>query len=167
MESLRHDCTCHWWNQRNRINNVGTYIAKLVSEYTMEEVSFLTSKNFESAYNVSILAHPLLKASEAGSIVFLSSIAGLTPVRTGSIYGATKGAMNQLAKHLACEWAGDNTRVNTVATWIIRTPLSEPVFHDEKKYLRLSSLELRWDALESQRKCRQWWHFCVYLQLLI
>ncbi|XVF46586.1 hypothetical protein PTKIN_Ptkin03bG0039100 [Pterospermum kingtungense] len=72
------------------INNVGTNVAKLVSEYTAEEVSFLMSTNFESGYNLSLLAHPLLKASGAGSIVFLSSIAGIAPVRHASIYGATK-----------------------------------------------------------------------------
>ncbi|XP_022730437.1 tropinone reductase homolog At2g29150-like isoform X1 [Durio zibethinus] len=114
------------------INNVGTNVVKLVSEYTAEEFSFLMSTNYESAHYVSLLAHPLLKASEAGSIVFLSSVGGLTPVRFASIYGATKGAMNQLAKVLACEWAGDNIRVNVVAPWVIRTRLSESVFQDEK-----------------------------------
>ncbi|XWS74083.1 hypothetical protein CRYUN_Cryun02cG0185100 [Craigia yunnanensis] len=114
------------------INNVGTTVAKLVSEYTVKEVSFLMSTNFESTYNVSILAHPLLKASGVGSVVFLSSTAGVIPVRISSIYGAAKGAMNQLAKHLACEWAGDNIRVNTVAPSVIRTRLTEPIFHDEQ-----------------------------------
>ncbi|XVF46583.1 hypothetical protein PTKIN_Ptkin03bG0038900 [Pterospermum kingtungense] len=73
------------------INNVGTNVMKMVSKYTVEEVSFLMSTNFDSAYNVSLLAHPLLKASGAGSIVFISSIAGIMPVRSTSIYGATKG----------------------------------------------------------------------------
>ncbi|EOY33934.1 NAD(P)-binding Rossmann-fold superfamily protein isoform 2 [Theobroma cacao] len=85
-----------------------------------------------SAHNLSLLAHPLLKASGAGSVVLLSSIAGLIPLRTAPTYGATKGAMNQLAKYLACEWAGDNIRVNAVAPSVIRTPLVEPFFHDEK-----------------------------------
>ncbi|XVF46585.1 hypothetical protein PTKIN_Ptkin03bG0039100 [Pterospermum kingtungense] len=119
------------------INNVGTNVAKLVSEYTAEEVSFLMSTNFESGYNLSLLAHPLLKASGAGSIVFLSSIAGIAPVRHASIYGATKiffisVAMEQLAKLLACEWAGDNIRVNTVAPAVIRTPLVERNLPDER-----------------------------------
>lgn len=35
--------------------------------------------------------------------------------------------MNQLAKNLACEWAKDNIRANSVAPWCIRTPLSENV----------------------------------------
>ncbi|XVF46581.1 hypothetical protein PTKIN_Ptkin03bG0038900 [Pterospermum kingtungense] len=114
------------------INNVGTNVMKMVSKYTVEEVSFLMSTNFDSAYNVSLLAHPLLKASGAGSIVFISSIAGIMPVRSTSIYGATKGAVEQLAKFLACEWAVDNIRVNSVAPSLIRTALTESAFENEK-----------------------------------
>ncbi|XVE59316.1 hypothetical protein DITRI_Ditri05aG0036100 [Diplodiscus trichospermus] len=114
------------------VNNVGSMTPKPISEHIAEDVSFLTSTNFESAYYISLLAHPLLKASEAGSIVFLSSIAGTIPVRPAPVYGPAKGAMNQLGRHLACEWAIDNIRVNIIAPWLIRTPLSEQAFHDEK-----------------------------------
>ncbi|XP_060668090.1 tropinone reductase homolog At1g07440-like [Ziziphus jujuba] len=44
-----------------------------------------------SSYNMCQLAHPLLKASGAGSIVFVSSIFGVVSINTGSIYSATKG----------------------------------------------------------------------------
>ena len=37
--------------------------------------------------------------------------------RSGTLYAATKGAMNQLTKNLACEWAKDGIRCNTVAPW--------------------------------------------------
>lgn len=37
------------------------------------------------------------------------------------------GAMNQLTKNLACEWAKDNIRVNCVAPWYIKTSLVKPV----------------------------------------
>lgn len=48
--------------------------------------------NFESAYHLSQLAHPLLKASGAGNIILMSSIAGVVSLNTGnSIYAATKG----------------------------------------------------------------------------
>ncbi|KAJ0020181.1 hypothetical protein Pint_32713 [Pistacia integerrima] len=40
--------------------------------------------------------------------------------------------MNQLAKNLACEWAKDNIRTNSVGPWFIRTPLAEPLLNDEK-----------------------------------
>jgi len=120
--------------------------------------------NFESAYHLSQLAHPLLKASGAGSIVFLSSVCGVVSINVGSIYSATKGnsiivsnylntinmelnklrlffvfyphwlagAMNQLTKNLACEWAKDNIRSNSVAPWFILTPLAEPVIWSTK-----------------------------------
>lgn len=33
------------------------------------------------------------------------------------------GAINQLTKSLACEWAKDNIRVNCVAPWVIKTSI--------------------------------------------
>ncbi|OMP12203.1 Short-chain dehydrogenase/reductase SDR [Corchorus olitorius] len=113
------------------INNVGTNVAKPISEHTDEEVSFLIDTNLLSAQKLSLIAHPLLKASGAGSLVFLSSVGGLIPVSFASVYGVMKGAMNQLTKHLACEWGGDNIRVNAVAPALIRTPLSEEYFANE------------------------------------
>ncbi|KAL5817034.1 hypothetical protein ACOSQ3_025412 [Xanthoceras sorbifolium] len=105
------------------INNVGTTVKKATVEYSEEDFSFIMATNFESAYHLSQLAHPfLIKASPgAASIVFI----------VGSIYGATKGAMNQLAKNLACEWAKDYIRTNSVAPYFIRTSLSESYLKDE------------------------------------
>ncbi|XP_031256969.1 tropinone reductase homolog [Pistacia vera] len=105
------------------VNNAGTTIAKESTDFTAEDFSTLMITNFESAYHLSQLVHPLLKASGKGRIVFVSSVAGLIALPRCSIYGATKGAMNQVTKNLACEWAKDDIRVNAVAPWIIRTPL--------------------------------------------
>ncbi|KAF4387916.1 hypothetical protein F8388_005533 [Cannabis sativa] len=113
-----------------RINNVGTTYIKPTLEYTAKDVSFLMGTNFEAAYNISQLAHPLLKASGIGSIVFVASVAGVLAVNVGSLYGAAKGAIIQLTKNLACEWAKDNIRINAVAPWFIRTPLVEPLFSE-------------------------------------
>ncbi|XP_044461685.1 tropinone reductase homolog At5g06060-like isoform X2 [Mangifera indica] len=105
------------------INNVGTNVEKPTMEYSSEEFSKIMTTNFDSAYHLSQLAHPLLKASGSGSIVFISSVSGVVHVLSGSIYGATKGAMNQLTRNLACEWAKDNIRANSVAPWYIKTSL--------------------------------------------
>ncbi|KAF2318883.1 hypothetical protein GH714_011434 [Hevea brasiliensis] len=77
------------------VNNVGTNIRKPSIEYSAEEFSKLVTTNFESAYHLCQLAHPLLKASGAGSIVFISSVAGLAHIGSGSIYGSTKVAGNK------------------------------------------------------------------------
>ncbi|XP_062085038.1 tropinone reductase homolog At2g30670-like [Humulus lupulus] len=114
------------------INNVGTIICKPTVEFTTEDLSFMMKTNFESAYHMSQLAYPLLKASGAASIVFISSVGGVISLNIGSISAATKAAINHLAKDLACEWAKDNIRCNSVAPWTTRTPLAEPYLSDEK-----------------------------------
>ncbi|XP_013614185.1 PREDICTED: tropinone reductase homolog At2g29310-like isoform X2 [Brassica oleracea var. oleracea] len=76
------------------------------------------------------LSHPLLKASGYGSIVFISSVAGVVSFECGSIYSLAKGALNQLARNLACEWAKDGIRANAVAPNAIKTPLSQPYLDD-------------------------------------
>ncbi|PNY01382.1 tropinone reductase-like protein [Trifolium pratense] len=114
------------------VNNVGTNIQKQTLDFTEEDFSFLINTNLESAFHISQLAHPLLKASDSASIVFISSIGGVASLNVGTIYSAAKGAINQLTKNLACEWAKDNIRTNCVAPGPIRTPLAEPFLQDEK-----------------------------------
>jgi Tropinone reductase 1 len=61
-------------------------------------------------------------------ITFISSVAG-GPLagRSGSLYAASKAALNQLAASLACEWAGAGIRVNSVAPWVTLTELGKQV----------------------------------------
>jgi tropinone reductase I len=124
------------------INNVGTGFRKPTVEYSGEDYSSLMATNFDSAYHITQLAHPLLKASGVGSIVFISSVAGVVSLNVGSIYAAAKGAMNQLTKNLACEWAKDNIRSNCIAPWFIRTPLTRELFELEHEAL-LESINSR------------------------
>ncbi|XP_011089795.1 tropinone reductase homolog At5g06060 [Sesamum indicum] len=116
------------------INNVGTNIRKPMVDFTSEEVSMLMGTNFESAFHMCQLAYPLLKASGAGSVVFTSSVSGFVSLKYMSVHGASKGAINQLTKNLACEWARDGIRVNAVAPWYIKTSMVEQVLSN-KKYL--------------------------------
>ena len=116
------------------INNVGTNIRKKSIEYTSEEFDTIVNTNLRSAFELSKQAYPLLKKSEQGNIINISSVAGQTHIRTGSIYGMTKAAMIQLTKNLASEWAQDGIRVNAIAPWYIKTPLVEPVLKNKEFY---------------------------------
>ncbi|KAJ4773294.1 Tropinone reductase [Rhynchospora pubera] len=87
-----------------------------------------------------LLAHPFLKASGRGSVVFISSIAATGAFTEGlAVHSSTKGAMNQLAKGLACEWAGDMIRVNCVAPGFIETRLTKEVADNDEFYKRIKS----------------------------
>jgi Tropinone reductase 1 len=81
----------------------------------------------KSVFEMSRLFHPLLSKSGTGSIINISSVAGFTSVNSGSVYAMTKAAITQLTRYLSVEWAKDNIRVNAIAPWYIRTPLTEPV----------------------------------------
>ena len=69
---------------------MGTVIDKPAIELTPEEHTTVMSINVDSAFHCNQLAHPLLKASGNGSIVFISSVAGVLAVVSAS-YGTTKG----------------------------------------------------------------------------
>ncbi|OAY43628.1 tropinone reductase homolog isoform X2 [Manihot esculenta] len=107
------------------VNNAATVRLKNCLNYNMEDYSTITTTNLESPYHLCQLSHPLLKASGNGSIVFISSIAGEVALPMISLYAATKGAINQLTKNLACEWAQDNIRANTVSPSGTRTSVMQ------------------------------------------
>ncbi|KAK7292920.1 hypothetical protein RJT34_15778 [Clitoria ternatea] len=107
------------------INNAGTGTPKDIIDITAEDITTVMGTNFESGYHLSQLAYPLLKASGNGSIVFISSVAGLVPMPLSSVYASSKGAVNLLTKNIAFEWAKDNIRANAVAPGPIKTFLLE------------------------------------------
>ncbi|KAH0454191.1 hypothetical protein IEQ34_016115 [Dendrobium chrysotoxum] len=103
------------------INNAAKGLFKGALNSTEEDYSITTTTNLESGFHLSQIAHPLLKASGGGSIVFISSIAGIVALPVSSIYSATKAAINQLTRNLALEWAKDKIRVNCIAPGPIKT----------------------------------------------
>jgi Tropinone reductase 1 len=117
------------------INNVGTNIRKKTVEYTTEEYDRILNTNIHSVFDLCRLSHAFLKASGSGCVVNISSVGGLTALRTGAVYAMSKAAMIQLTKNLAIEWAQDGIRVNAVAPWYIRTPLAENVLKNDE-YLK-------------------------------
>ncbi|CAF1863975.1 tropinone reductase homolog At2g30670 [Brassica napus] len=126
------------------VNNVAVVHTKPTTEYDANDFSFQISTNLESAYHLSQLSHPLLKASGFGSIVMISSVGGVVSMCCGSIYSLAKGALNQLAKNLACEWARDGIRTNSVApNFVNNTTMAKPFFKDadyEKSLLNRTPL---------------------------
>ncbi|CAF1829754.1 BnaC04g14050D [Brassica napus] len=148
------------------VNNVGVVRLKPTTEYVADDFSFHISTNLESAYYLSQLSHPLLKASGFGSIVMNSSVGGVVSMECGSLYCLTKGAMNQLARSLACEWATDGIRINSVAPNFILNDMAEPHLEDAGYKKSLFSRTPLGRAGEP-KEVASLVAFCVYLQLHI
>jgi Tropinone reductase 1 len=118
------------------INNAGGNVSKPANDYSEDEWRGIFETNLFSAFELSRYAHPLLTRHANSAIVNVGSVSGITHVRSGVVYGMTKAAMQQMTRNLACEWAEDGVRVNSVAPWYIRTrrtsgPLSDADYYDE------------------------------------
>ncbi len=89
----------------------------------------LTAEAWHAAFDVHVHAifHlcraviPGMKQRKEGAIILISSAAGLRGIKSNVAYQTVKGALPQLTRALAYEFAPDNIRVNCVAPGVIRT----------------------------------------------
>jgi NAD(P)-dependent dehydrogenase (short-subunit alcohol dehydrogenase family) len=79
--------------------------------------------NLTGSYLPARAAIPALAESGAGAIVNLGSIYGLVGGSTGPAYAASKGAIVNLTRQMALEWAPE-VRVNCVCPGVIETPMT-------------------------------------------
>lgn len=112
------------------VNNAGYNIRKPALAYEEQELRGILDTNLVATFELTRAAHTLLKAADGASVINISSVAGLTHLRTGAPYAMSKAALNQMTRNLAVEWAADHIRVNAVAPWYIETPLARQVLDD-------------------------------------
>lgn len=87
--------------------------------------------NLRSVYLLCRLAIPRLKESGGGTIVNISSVGSMVAWPLGAAYLASKGAINQLTRSMAVDYAADNIRVNALCPgWIHSAIESERIAQD-------------------------------------
>lgn len=73
---------------------------------------------------------PTMAARGDGSIIFLSSIAGLRGSPVIGAYGVSKAADMHLARNLALEWGKQGVRVNTIAPGLVKTDFAKALWDE-------------------------------------
>ncbi len=96
------------------VNNAGIGLVKQIPDVSEAEWDAVLDTNFKSAFLASKHAIPLMTARGGGSIVNVSSNAGLLPRAHDPVYSISKGALIAFTKSLALCHARDRIRVNAV-----------------------------------------------------
>jgi dihydroanticapsin dehydrogenase len=122
------------------INNAAVSVVKSVIEHTPDEWDRVMNVNVKSIYWSSRFVVPVMRKQGGGVILNSGSISGVIGISTQGAYAPSKGAINQMTRQMAVEFAKDNIRVNAICPGTVDTPLvrkSAQASGDPEGYMRM------------------------------
>ena len=112
------------------VNNAGIYRTERVEETSVELWEQIMDINAKGVFLGTKHAIPALREAGGGSIVNISSTAGLVGNSSSAAYGASKGAVRIFTKSTAIQYARDGIRTNSVHPSMIETPMTDHLLAD-------------------------------------
>ncbi|MTD30630.1 glucose 1-dehydrogenase [Planomicrobium sp. YIM 101495] len=114
------------------INNAGISVSKDFMEQTEEDFAKGFAVNTNSVMFGMQAAIPHMEQNGGGSIVNVSSIAGLVGMSGAGVYTASKGAVRAITKAAAVDYGKKNIRVNSIHPGYIVTPMSKEYMESDQ-----------------------------------
>jgi NAD(P)-dependent dehydrogenase (short-subunit alcohol dehydrogenase family) len=103
--------------------NAAISIVKPIHEHTPEEWDLVFNSNVKAVYWATRHVVPHLIRQNGGLILISGSISGEVGIPTQGAYGPSKGALHQMTRQMAVEYAKYHIRVNTIACGTVDTPI--------------------------------------------
>ncbi len=107
------------------LNNAGIYVIRLLAETTLEDWDRTMSINVTGVFLGMREIVPRMAAAGSGSVINMSSLAGMVGGAGHTMYGASKGAVRTMTKDVAIEFATRGVRVNSVHPGMIDTGMAD------------------------------------------
>lgn len=108
------------------VNNAGIDLVKKLLATTTEDFTKVIDINLLGTFlGMRTVAEALTKAERGGSIINVSSVAGLQGIANHGAYVASKFGITGITKSAAKEWGRYGIRVNSIHPGIIETPMTE------------------------------------------
>ena len=107
------------------VNNAGIPMRRMPEKLTEDEIDLVFAINVRSLLTLSIALAPSMKERGGGSIINVSSVAGIRGPGARVAYAGTKGAVDAMTRALASDWGPDGIRVNSIAPGLIATAIWE------------------------------------------
>ena len=111
------------------VNNAGISSSTSILDYGVDEIDKIIDINIKAVFNCSKVVSEFMKDT-GGVILNTSSMVSIYGQASGSLYPASKGAVNMLTKSLARELGKYNIRVNAVAPGVIETDMVKALSSD-------------------------------------
>jgi NAD(P)-dependent dehydrogenase (short-subunit alcohol dehydrogenase family) len=92
------------------------------------------NSNVRSNFWLCNMVLPQMAERGGGSIIIVSSIAGLIGSPTLGVYGISKAADMALARNIATEWGPKNIRANCLAPGLVRTDFARALWENPETY---------------------------------
>ncbi len=113
------------------VNNAGTIHRDAAEDYSAEAWERVLQVNLTSTFRLCQLAGREMLERRSGKIINIASLLSFQGGIRVAAYAASKGAVAQMTKALANEWAGRNIQVNAIAPGYFRTSNTEALQRDE------------------------------------
>lgn len=115
------------------INSGGINIRNPIERIALSEWETVQRVNITGAFLFARVMYPLFKRSEWGRLIHVASIFGSRSFAHRTSYASSKGALLQLTRTLAIEWAPDAVTVNAISPGPFMTEIMRPVLSDPQR----------------------------------
>ena len=120
------------------LNSAGIAMRLPVAELSEEDWHRCLDVNLTGVFLCSKAAIPAMQNNGCGSIINMSSIYGIVGADVRAAYVASKGAVTNLTRGMALDYASDNIRVNCICPGFVETPLVAGVVKTPEEYQKLA-----------------------------
>lgn len=107
------------------VNNAGIPMRRTPAQLTEDDLDLVFAINVRALTMLTLGLGPSMVARGGGSVINISSIAGVHGPQGRVAYAGTKGAVDAMTRALAADWGPDGIRVNSIAPGIIATAIWE------------------------------------------
>ena len=116
------------------VNNAGINIRGAIDKLSLDAFETVQKTNVTGVWLMCRAVAPYFKAQRYGRVINMGSILSVVSISERTPYATSKGAVLQMTRTLALEWAPFGITVNAILPGPFGTEMNKPLLNDPEKY---------------------------------